>query len=301
MDQIAEALNISRSTVDDIALTVGVIAGLLVLRFIFLRWFTSQFDDPDLVFKARKLSSTIVFVVGLVSLAFIWINAFGSLATYFGLLSAGVAVALGDLFKNMAAYFYILSRHPLRIGDRVELRGIKGDVLDIRLFRFTVMEVGNWVHADQSTGRLVHVPNGTLFTDALLNYTEGFSHIWDEIPVQITFESDWEKAEELMQEVIRTHSPKVESDARARIRETAKEYQIKIGHLTPIIYLSVEKSGVLLTARYLVEARRRRTVNAAMWRGILESFKAEPNVSFAYPTVRTYLEGPISVSGPRVE
>jgi small-conductance mechanosensitive channel len=301
VDQIAEALNISRTTAEDIFYTIALIVGLLIARLIFLRWFTSQFEDPDLVFKARKLSSTVVFIVGVVTLAFIWVNAFGSLATYFGLLSAGIAVALGDLFKNMAAYFYILSRHPMRIGDRVELSGITGDVLDIRLFRFTVMEVGNWVHADQSTGRLVHVPNGAVFTDALHNYTEGFTHIWDEIPVQVTFESDWEKAEELMQQVIRTHSPKVESDARARIRETAKEYQIKVGHLTPIIYLSVEESGVLLTARYLVEARRRRTVNAAMWRGILESFRAEPNVSFAYPTVRTYLEGPISVSGPNVE
>ena len=302
MDQIAEYLNISRRALDDIVVSLAVILGLFLLRYVFLRWFGRQFEDePDLNFRARKMSSTVVVVIGITTLAFVWIDAFDSLATYLGLVSAGIAVALGDLFKNWAAFFYIMTRHPLRIGDRIETRGITGDVLDVRMFRFTVMEVGNWVHADQSTGRLVHIPNGVVFTDALLNYTEGFTHIWDELEVVVTFESDWEKAEELIQGVIRDHSPKVQSDARARIRETAKEYQIKVGHLTPIIYLSVIDHGVMLTARYLVEARTRRTVSAAMWRGILEAFNAEPTVAFAYPTVRTYFDGPITVSGPERE
>jgi len=301
MDQIADYLNMTRSTLDNIVLSLAVIIGLVILRLIVLRWIRSQFDDPEVHFRARKVTSTVATAVGVVTLAFIWIDAFSSLATYFGLLSAGIAVALGDLLKNMAGYAYIMTRHPCRIGDRVEIRGIQGDVIDIRMFRFTLMEVGNWVDADQSTGRLVHVPNGAVFVDALVNYTEGFSHIWDEIPVHVTFESDWSRAEELMLEVIAEHAPKVESAARTRIRETAKEYQIKIGALTPIIYLSVGESGVILTARYLVEARRRRTVNSKMWRGILEGFAGETNVDFAYPTVRTYLEGPITVASPDIE
>ena len=301
MDQIAESLNISRPALENIVLSVGVIVGLVIIRLVVLRWIRTQTDDPEAQFRAKKITSTVATFIGLVTLAFIWIDAFNSLATYLGLLSAGVAVALGDLLKNMAGYAYIMTRHPCRIGDRVEIRGIKGDVIDIRMFRFTLMEVGNWVDADQSTGRLVHVPNGAVFVDALINYTEGFSHIWDEIPVQITFESDWSKAEEMMRDVIDEHAPDVESSARNRIRETAKEYQIKIGKLTPIVYLSVGESGVILTARYLVEARRRRTVNSEMWRGILEAFSAETSVDFAYPTVRTYLEGPITVTGPDIE
>ena len=301
MDQIADALNIGRSTLDNILLSLGVVIGLVVLRLIVLRWIRRQYDDPEISFRAKKLTGSVATIIGVVTLAFIWIDAFNSLATYFGLVSAGIAVALGDLLKNMAGYFYITGRHPFRIGDRVEIRGIRGDVLDIRMFRFTLMEVGNWVDADQSTGRLVHVPNGSLFIDALLNYTEGFSHIWDEIPVHITFESDWSRAEQLMREVIDLHAPQVEPEASSRIRETAKDYQIKIGVLTPITYLTVVENGVLLTARYLVEARQRRTVNSQMWRGILEAFAAETSVDFAYPTVRTYFEGPITIAGPDIE
>ena len=239
MDQIAESLNISRPALENIVLSVGVIVGLVIIRLVVLRWIRTQTDDPEAQFRAKKITGTVATFIGLLTLAFIWIDAFNSLATYLGLLSAGVAVALGDLLKNMAGYAYIMTRHPCRIGDRVEIRGIKGDVIDIRMFRFTLMEVGNWVDADQSTGRLVHVPNGAVFVDALINYTEGFSHIWDEIPVQITFESDWSKAEEMMRDVIDQHAPEVESAARDRIREAAKEYQIKIGKLTPIVYLSV--------------------------------------------------------------
>jgi small-conductance mechanosensitive channel len=298
MDQVAESLGISRSTLDNILLSLGFVVALIVLRLVFLRWFRTQFEDPDQQFRAKKVTNTVWALTTAISLAFIWIDAFDSLATYLGLVSAGVAVALGDLLKNLAAYFYILTRHPMRIGDRIEIRRIRGDVLDIRLFRFTVMELGNWVDADQSTGRLVHIPNGALFVDALLNYTEGFTHIWDELTISVTFESDWERAEQIMTEAIDEYGPKVEADARVRIRETARDYQIKVGKLTPITYLSVAESGVVITARYLVEARQRRTINSAMWRGILARVDADPSVSFAYPTVRTYFEGPIAVTRP---
>ena len=201
----------------------------------------------------------------------------------------------------MAAWGFIITRHPFRIGDRVEVRGLKGDVIDIRLFRFTVMEVGNWVEADESTGRMVHVPNGVVFTDTVANYTEGFSHIWDELPVLVTFESDWEKAEQLLREAMTDSIPDVEAVAGERLRATAAEYRITIGALTPTVYLSVKESGVMLTARYLVEAVQRRNINARLWRAVLERYAAEPTVAFAYPTVRTYLEGPIKVSGPPLE
>lgn len=128
-----------------------------------------------------------------ITLAFIWVDAFDALPTYLGLVSGGIAIALSDLLRNVACWAYILLRRPFRVGDRIEIQDLKGYVIDIRLFRFSVMEVGGWVDPDQSTGRLVHVPNGLLFSDRVANYTEGFSHVWDEVPVLVTFESDWEQ------------------------------------------------------------------------------------------------------------
>ena len=180
---------------------------------------------------------------------------------------------------------------------RVQSRTVRpGDVIDIRIFQFTLMEVGNWVDADQSTGRLIHVPNGIVFTNQVANYTEGFGFIWHEIPVLITFESDRHRARQIIESALEKCAPNVEREAGALIRTTARSYHIKIGALTPIVYLSVEDSGVLLTARFLVDARKQRNVSEAIWDAVLSGFDAEADVELAYPTVRTFFHGPVELA-----
>ncbi|MFZ0483677.1 MAG: mechanosensitive ion channel domain-containing protein [Desulfobacterales bacterium] len=98
-------------------------------------------------------------------------------------------------------WFFIMSRKPFKVGDRIEIDQITGDVIDIRIFQFSVVEVGNWIDADQSTGRIVQVPNSKVLREALANYQIGFEYIWHEIPVLITFESDWKKAKGLLQKI----------------------------------------------------------------------------------------------------
>jgi small-conductance mechanosensitive channel len=289
MEWIADTLGISPADQVKILASVAVIAGVIVLRSLILRYIQSRVDDKSetqVLYRARKIASYTATVVTLVTLVFIWIDAFDNLATFLGLLSAGIAIALSDLLKNMAGWAYILTRRPLSVGDRIEVDGTVGDVVDVRLFRFSLMEVGHWVDAEQSTGRLIHVPNGIVFSQKLANYTEGFSHIWEDLPVLITFESDYELAEQIIRRILSEKAPDVEATAGAKIRQTARTYQIRVGTLTPTVYLSVRDSGVLLTARYLVETRSRRGVSEAIWRAILESFSGEVNIDFAYPTYR---------------
>jgi small-conductance mechanosensitive channel len=95
---------------------------------------------------------------------------------------------------NLAGWVFIVWRHPFRVGDRVQIGEHAGDVVDLRIFQFSLMEIRNWVEADQSTGKIIHIPNGIIFTSPLANYTHGFNYLWNEIPITITFESDWEKA-----------------------------------------------------------------------------------------------------------
>ncbi len=112
----------------------------------------------------------------------------------------------------------------------------------------------------------------------------------------VTFESNWEKAERILLELLRANTVDVQSHVGRRLRETARQYQIKIGTLTPIVYVTVQDSGVLLTGRFLVAARERRGAEQRVWRALLTAFAAEPDVDLAYPTVRTYLHGPIALA-----
>jgi small-conductance mechanosensitive channel len=287
---LAELLNTDDDTIRSVLLTIAAMVVIFLGRILILR-IIHQAGDPgtESQYRARKIINYTATATFLITLAFIWVDAFENLPTYLGLVSAGVAIALADVLKNMAGWALILTRRPFQVGDRIEVKGLKGDVVDVRLFRFSLMEVGGWVDAEQSTGRLVHVPNGVVFNDPVSNYTEGFAYIWDELPVLVTFESDWKLAEELIHVVLSEEAPDVEGVAGSRIRETARTYSIRVGTLTPHVYVSVKDSGVLLTARYLVETRTRRGRADRIWRGVLDSFNAEPTVDLAYPTIRTHL------------
>ena len=292
---VADALNLT-DTQAKLVVTGAAIVGLAVVRWLVLAVVRRRIDDPTIWFRTRKLLSYLIPIVGFVLLVSIWVDG-NSVAAYVGFLTAGLAIALSDVLKNLAGWLFITTRRPFRIGDRVEIAGRKGDVVDIRAFRFSLLEVeGERVSAEQSTGRLLHVPNGLVFTNWLANYTEGFEYVWHEIPVLITFESNWEVAEVIIREVVEALSPSV-SEMRAfeQLRETSSEYRISFTHLTPTVYLTVQDSGVLLTGRMLVDARTTRTVEQDAWKAILREFGERTDVELAYPTVRTYLEGPIGV------
>ncbi len=285
-----------------LAISAGLVIGLLILRGFVVRVLRRQLADVDedlhTWFRARRVTSYVFTVLAVITLAWIWVDAFNALPTYLGLVSAGLAVALADVLRNMAGWVYIVARKPLKVGQRVDVKGIRGDVVDIRLFRFTLMEIGNWVHADQSTGRLIHIPNAVVFTDALANYTEGSDFIWHEIPVLVTFESDWKAAKAIILKEVQAIVAGTAETAAKSLRKMAHEYQVKLGTLTPIVYLTVRESGILLTGRYLVSARNSRGSEEKVWEAILTRFAEHSTIQLAYPTVRTYLEGPISLERP---
>ena len=134
--------------------------------------------------KARHvIRKNIVYIVNISLILFvilIWIRNIGSITIFLGVASAGIALALQEVILSMAGWFLILMRRPFEVGDRIELGGVKGDVIDIRLFQTSLLEIGNWVDADQSTGRIVNVPNSFVFKKEMYNYNRGFEFIWNE-------------------------------------------------------------------------------------------------------------------------
>ena len=202
-----------------------------------------------------------------------------------------------DLF----GWIFILWRRPFEVGDRIQIGDHAGDVIDLRIFQFTLLEIGNWVGGDQSTGRVVHVPNGRVFTVELANYTRGFNFIWNEIPVRVTFESNWRKAKEILLEIAEEHTASSSEAAQEEVRKASQHFMIFYSKLTPTVYTSVEDSGVLLTLRYLCAPRRRRGTSQAIWEDVLDRFLECGDVDFAYPTQRFYdqaREGQLRLSPP---
>jgi small-conductance mechanosensitive channel len=269
-----------------IASAVGL-AMVVSLRWITLRLLNRRIKDPRNLYTWRKWVGYVSFGFALFGVGRPWVPELQNIATFLGIVTAGLAVALKEPIVDMVGWAFILSRQPFQVGDRIQMGEHSGDVIDIRIFQFTLMEIGNWVAADQSTGRVIHVPNGKVFQDTVANYSQGLQYLWNEIPVLVTFESDWEQAKHLLQKIANRHADHLSaSSVEARLREAAQKYMIVYTKLTPIIYTSVQESGILLTIRYLCEPRQRRTTEQAIWEDILRTFAQHDQISFAYPTQR---------------
>lgn len=230
--------------------------------------------------------SYIFLILGLILMGRVWFGGTKALVTYIGLLSAGIAIALKDMLSNLAGWIFIMWRRPFEVGNRIQIGDTAGDVIDTRPFQFTVLEIGNWVHADQSTGRIIHVPNNLIFTTPLCNYDSSFRYIWHEIPVLLTFESNWELAKEILTNIANAKAMTITADVKREIDISAKKYMIIYKKLTPIVFTSVEDSGILLTIRYLTEVRQRRGVSEQVWEDILRQFATHEDINLAYPTMR---------------
>ena len=261
---------------------------VLILRLMAIRLVNDQIDDPRVRYTWRKSISYGSLIISLFLVIGPWLPAIGNISTFLGIITAGLTVALREPIVDFVGWIFLLWRQPFQVGDRIEIGDHAGDVIDVRMFQFTLMEIGNWVEADQSTGRVIHVPNSRVFQTAIANYSKGFQYIWNEIPVLITFESDWEKAKSILTAIANDHPEQLSKVAQERVEQAAKKYLIFYSKLTPIVYTSVKESGVLLTTRYLCEPRRRRSTEQEKWEAILKAFAQEDDIQFAYPTQRLY-------------
>jgi len=271
-----------------ILVTIFIIVFFALLRFLILRFVWKHTKDAKVRYGWKRSLSFILPFLNVIFIGAVWIRAFEQFGTFLGLFTAGIAIALKEPLTNLAGWLFILFRKPFIVGDRVQVGDHKGDIIDIRLFQFTMLEIGNWVDADQSTGRIIHLPNGTVFIEPQANYSSGFEYIWNEIPVIITFESNWKKAKDMLTEIICDYAQNEDVKVEKEIQEASKNYMIYYKNLKPIVYVKAEKSGVLLTIRYLCNPRKRRGSENEIWQVVLTRFNEHEDIALAYPTTRFY-------------
>lgn len=270
--------------------SIIVFSALWLIRLFVLKLVFRQTLDVKERHRWRNGVKNTYTALLIIIIGAIWVDKFGSLVTFFGLLSAGLAIALQDPIVNLAGWLFIVTKKPFEVGERIQIGEFKGDVIDIRFYQFTINEINNWVDADQSTGRIIHVPNGKVFKEAQANYTQGFSHIWNEIPVLITFESDWKLAKNLLDDIANSHSELISKSAKKKLLDASKKFMIYYSNLTPVVYTSVKESGVLLTIRYLCLPKNRRGTEHKIWETILEEFAKQESINLAYPTQRIMID-----------
>jgi small-conductance mechanosensitive channel len=260
---------------------------VFALRAALLAMLKRRNVDPVLRFRVRRGSGYAASTLTLLLLAALWLRGFQSIATFAGLASAGVAIALKDLMASIAGWFLILWRRPFELGDRIEIDGVRGDVVDITLFQHSLMEIGNWIDGDDRTGRVLHIPNARVLTGIVANYTKGwYQHIWDELRIVVTFESNWQEARQILQGIVGASS--ADATQAAALRPGATALLVMDASTQPAVFLGVQDHGIQLTARYVCDPRKRRSTRERIWEALLTALAKRDDIDLAYPTQRMY-------------
>lgn len=265
-----------------------IIIMAIVYRFI-RKILYRTIDNSKTYYRTKKTIGYVFVAIGFILIGRVWFKGVQSLTTFLGLFSAGLAIAMKDLIMNIAGWIFIIWKGPFRVGDRIEIGEISGDVIDIQIFEFALMETRNWVKADQSTGRIVHIPNIMIFREALFNYSKGIPFVWDEIPIRVTYESNWKKAKSILEDIANRYGESISEEAEISIKEASRKFMIFNAKLYPTVYTSIDnENGITLTIRYMCAYRNRRDSSEKIYEEVLNSFKNHEDIEFAYPTQRVY-------------
>jgi hypothetical protein len=245
----------------------------------------ARFKDPSYMFTLRMLVRNTLLIIGCAAILSIWLEFGHSLAVAGGIVGAGIAFASREVIGCFAGYLNIVTGSLFQIGDRIRIGDVKGDVLDISLFRTTIMEIGEWVKADQYTGRTVTIANSAVFSDPVFNYTQHWPYLWDEIMIPVTYASNWHQAAEMMLEQGKKCSSPFLPQAQAELGDMMEHYPaLPDTPMEPMIYITMTDNWIEMTLRYIVEARKRRMVKAQLHRDLLQCFEAEPAITVASAT-----------------
>jgi len=227
--------------------------------------------DGDARYRVRKTVSLLGYIAGGLVVGFIFSDRFGAFTVAFGVAGAGIAFALQEVIASVAGWAAIALGNFFRVGDRVQLGGIKGDVIDIGVLRTTVMECGSWVAGDLYNGRIVRVANSFVFKEPVYNYSGDFPFLWDEITVPVRYGSDAKLARRMVEEVVGEVVKEYTDFARDAWEDMVKKYRIEDARIDPMVTLVANDNWLEFTARYVVDYRKRRGTKDLIFTALMEA------------------------------
>lgn len=277
MEKIIDALKgVTGIQSEYIILIIISIIALMVIKFInkiINRVYKSGEHSGRDVFKFSQRSNLIANIALIFVIFVIWEGHLDNIVTIISFISAGATIALKELILNICGGIYIKCAKPFVVEDRIEIGNVKGDVVLITAMSFKVLEVGDRVNGEQSSGIIINVPSSQIFSNSLKNYTTAFKYIWTEMKVDIDFDADIAKNKKKLYEIVNSNQtiksiPKKMDKA---ILDASGNYRIYYNNLKPIIYTEYIDNHIEFTIRFLVHPKKERNVIDALWLNIIKN------------------------------
>jgi small-conductance mechanosensitive channel len=235
------------------------------------------------------------FLIGVV-LILGFVSEFSSLATFAGFVTAGIAVGLQTVLLSVAAYFFVVGRYGIHVGDRVSVSGVTGDVIDISLIRLYLMELAGTGIDLFPTGRVVVFANSVLFQAAtpLFKQIPGTEYAWHEVVFNLVPGGNHKVAQEkLFQAVTSIHNQYREGFER-QLGLVERRIELQLKTPSPDARLQFGDTGLELQIRYPVEIRNESVTDEQVTRKVLEVIQSDSEVQAAVvgtPKIRAAIKG----------
>ncbi|HEX6970041.1 MAG TPA: mechanosensitive ion channel family protein [Micromonosporaceae bacterium] len=287
VEEFLDLLRDTKSVLGRLVTTAVLLAGAAVVASLLGRLLARLIRDSYTRYYARKGVRYVVAVVLLLALAAVWRPFAGRAGVVIGLAAAGVALAMQEVIAALAAWVSILTGRHYRVGDRIQLGVVRGDVLDITPLRTKLLEIGGGDlatgedrrngpspratterRARQHTGRIVSVSNRMIFSEPVYNSSAIFDHLWEELTLPIPYGDDWRLAERILRE----EAERASSSAAAQeaIAAIGRRYPVARTEIDPRVFVEITDNWVELSARFVVPVRQARAVKDEITRRVLD-------------------------------
>lgn len=237
--------------------------------------------DNDKKYRARKLTNIFGYVLLVIVALFVYSDKLGNIGLAVGLAGAGVAFALQEVISSVAGWISIMFSSTVKVGQRVKIGDIRGDIIDIAVLKTTIMEVGDWVQGDSYNGRITAISNSFVFKYPIQNYSADYPFLWDEITVPIRTESDFKLAREVFTKVTFEICGQYAKESEATWMTMRDKYRLENAQVDPLITLSFDQNWITFTLRYVVDYRRRRITKDILFTRLLEEISKYDSIEIA--------------------
>ena len=274
-DFLSKLLGVETEYIKLKIISFEIILVIYIIKLITKKIYSKSSVSSKKKFIYNRSIQMVLNVITFILILLVWSEKLQSIITLISFISAGLTIAIREIIFNFFAGIYIKFSKPFELEDRIEIDGIRGDVIKINALGFEVLDVQEKEKGEQSTGKITHIPNSKVFQEPLKNYVKAFKYIWDEIMIDIDINSDLEKTKEIIynilreDEILKTIPGKME-DA---IDDVTVEYRIYYNELMPIIYTKIVKDHIELSIRFLVHPKKARNVENNIYEKILEEYK----------------------------
>jgi len=260
---------------------LAVFVGAFIWRSLTFRYVQDLRRRRQLL-QLRKLTVALVIVLVLL---FDFASQLGTLATVMGLAAAGVALALQNVILSFAGYFFVTGRYGIRVGDRIQISGISGDVIDVGLFKLTLMELVGDGNSRQPTGRVVVFPNSIVFqtNGNFFKQAPGTNFVWNEFRLTLSPECDYRLAEKRLLEVVEDVYARYRDTVQRQYSDLERDLSMKFESPRPQSRLRLGPNGIELTIRYPADTRYAVQVADEISRRALDAISQDPALSLSMP------------------